>query len=109
MLAAAALPGLAATHVSGDTPDFHASDEVGPTGKVSQTATRVLVDADSYKPVGAGVALFGKRWIPFLPRDLKTADGTIVPDESLKVEVWTKIASAEFTDRTAGMFDASNS
>jgi hypothetical protein len=85
--------------------DFHSSDEVGPNGKVSRTAVRVLVDAETYQPIGAGVAIYGGRWIPFMPRVSKQPDGTVIPDESLKVNAEIKISSAEFTSPTPGLFD----
>jgi hypothetical protein len=88
--------------------DFPYVDDVGPTGKVTRAGIRVLVDRESYEPLGFGHCVVGERWIPFIPR-VRRVDGKVVVDDSLKVKVVAQVVSAEFVERTPGMFDVPKS
>ncbi len=84
-----------------DMIDLPLADVTGPTGATTKASERVLVDAQSYEPVGAGMAVTGGRWIPFFtdPRALD-AQGY----HGYKLDVEQRIDSAAFEARSSDEF-----
>jgi hypothetical protein len=84
--------------------DFPRDEPVNPvTGKRDRVMTRVVVDAETYEPLGTGFALRGGNPLPFAPRveDLPR----VIREVKGPADVSFLITFASFEQREPGMFD----